>query len=1004
MRSKGVFFSLDALIAIAIIFSVILIAYPAIKQSKQETQIHQDLLKTLSVLKSSELNNTYVKSLIANGVINDTNKSILEQIGEFYVTDINLAHLMADSILSEIETNKNLGIWYGNKLISSINSSPIETAENIETARQIITGIKEGESVTGFSARAFLTSSSKTKYFDFGGYIGDGNITAQIEYSGNITSAKMELAINNNFNLYINGILSGNFSKSDSDFIPKTYNLPTNNFDSGINLIELKGNNLHVAGGFIKITYDNSVQYEQPTQYSFPGIIGLINIYDGFYVPGNLTSLDVSLHLNTQYEAFLTLGNTTIFRNVTSGEQTISISNSQLSSLLNYNSISKKTIPLRLGLENVSYVIQGNRTNADVISVTDLSGSMAGTPMTNAKTANKALIDAILNISGNRVGLAGYESYAKKADYHELSNNTASLKNTVDNIWNANGYTCICCGILKAISCYDKKIFQDNFNNQTAGTNPIGWTLSENGGSIDITTSSLEGNRGVIFRKTSTNSNLPSLSHHFAPQDDNLSIEFLVNNSLLSTAGGGARARFEIEGLDSSGSYQDYIVIKLYSGQIRNNDNAVTPYLMNNTYKIRVQLIPGSNTFNLYVNDTEVGSNLPVLATQSNIARIRFTTENNALSTYYLDDIKVFLSSESCTNTQNKTKSAIIMSDGQANRDCGLDPVANHDGDGDTTNDPDDHAIEASCRLYNNYNVTTHAVAFGSGADEEVLQEIAQCGNGSYYFGNVDEIVSIYQQLAQNILEATFKEQTIETSASITTILYPDSYIKFDYLKEQVPYGLIITSEKQFENQTSGIFSLPDKSSIVETRVASYSGPRWTDKLKINNITIYNLSQFGSDYIKLGDPYIINIPNSLIQQNNSISLTTGLSPLNSTTGSEHNKIIYTIAKNISAYSKISPAKTGCIWNIQFEDYTNLTINIPSSYSESEICYYTETSQLYNENDATQNAIFELLKILDLNSNNKIDIKFTEQDLQIDLTDIVGIPFTWSTEVQIRTWN
>ena len=997
-KERGVFFSIDALIAIAIILSVILIAYPAIKSSKQETFVHYDLLKTLSVLKTSEIDNPYIQSLISQGYINETNKSLLEQIGEFYVTNPALASSMADSILSSLEINKNIGIWYGNKLISSKNSTPLESAENIETVRQLITGIKEGESVTGFSARAFLTSGSRTQYFYFGGYVGDGNISAQIDYIGNISSAKIELVVSNNFSLYINNIFSGNYPKSASEFSPDSYSIPIENFASGENIVELRGNNLHVAGGFIKITYDNSVQYEHPTFYFFPGINGLINIYDGLYVPGNLTSLDISLHLDSPTEAFLTIGNTTVFRNITQGEQTLTITNNKLSSLLNYNEISKKTIPLRLGLENVSYVISGNKTNAEVISVTDLSGSMDGDKITNAKEANKILIDSILNITGNRVGLAGYDTLAKKSDYHLLSNNSASLKNIVDNVWDADGWTCICCGILKAISCYDKNIFADNFNDQTVGTNPIGWAVAESGtGFINITSKSLEGNRAVIVSRTGSSS--PDMNHQFASQENDLSLEFLINH----TSGSG-RVKIDIEDREGLGSFNDYIVIKMYSGQIRNNDAPVISYNINTTYKIKVQVIPGSSTYNLYVDDVLAGANLPVFTTRTNIARIAFTTQTAAI-TYTIDDIKVYLNEDLCTdvNSQNKTRSAIIMSDGQANAGCGLDPVPDHDIDGDSTNDPDDHAIEASCRAYNNYNITTHAVGFGSGADETTLQKIAQCGNGNYYFGNVDEIVAIYQQIADNILEAIYTEQTIETTADINTILYPDSYISFSYQPEPFPYGLIITTEKKFDNEFSGSFALPIESNIIETKATSYSSAKWTDKVSINNNIVYNLSNFGAEYIKLGDPHVINIPNSLVMQNNTIAISTATSPINSSSGSENNKIIYTIVKNASTYSKISPIKDGCIWNIQFEDNTNITTPIPQAYSGSTNCYYQESRLEYDDNDAAQSAIFELLKLLDLELNNKIDVKFTEQDLQISLTEITGIPYTWSTEVQIRTW-
>jgi hypothetical protein len=123
----------------------------------------------------------------------------------------------------------------------------------------------------------------------------------------------------------------------------------------------------------------------------------------------------------------------------------------------------------------------------------------------DAKNATDELIDAILNISGNKVGLVGFESYAKTNDFHNLSNNSQTLKNVVDNIWDASGTTCICCGILKAVSCFDKKIFYDDFDGQTDGSNPSGWTLTQSGGTVDITSDSLEGDRSATVKRTGNN-------------------------------------------------------------------------------------------------------------------------------------------------------------------------------------------------------------------------------------------------------------------------------------------------------------------------------------------------------------------------------------------------------------------------------------------------------------------------------------------------------------------
>jgi len=208
-----------------------------------------------------------------------------------------------------------------------------------------------------------------------------------------------------------------------------------------------------------------------------------------------------------------------------------------------------------------------------------------------------------------------------------------------------------------------------------------------------------------------------------------------------------------------------------------------------------------------------------------------------------------------------------------------------------------------------------------------------------------------------------------------------------------------------FSNDSAGSFTLPSGSSILETKVVSYSGPRWTDKVEANGNLIYDLSSYGSVYTKLGDPYVINIPNSSIQQNNTITVTTGWSPGNSTTGSIDNKIIYTILRDMISYnSSIASVADGCIWNIQFGDDTNLTSPIPTNYTGSSLCYYDPVNQVYDMNDAIQIAVYNLLKLLDLNQDGKLDTKITEQNLLISSSEVTGIPYDWSTEVQVRRWR
>ncbi len=1018
MKKRGIFFSIDALLSFTIILAIILLIVPMIKINKYESQISRDILLSLSSIKVGEISDNYVQSLVSANIL-DSNKTAIDQIGILTITNETLARALTSILLQNIDLKENLGIWFSGKLIYSSNSSAYETANNIDTERYIVSGLgglNNTEVVSGYSARGFLSSTYRTKYSYFGGYVGDGNITSTIEYSGNIASAELEIAINSNFTLYINNLSAGNFQESQSEFTPQKYDLTPHlsKFISGKNSIEFKGDNLYLAGGFLKITYDSNSTQQINKQY-LPGINGIINLYDGLHIPSDLSSLNITLDLNSPYVTFFNIGNITVFNRTTNGREIINLNDTYLLSKLgNYNWLSNKTTPIRLGLENLSLNVTAK---VDVISVTDLSGSMESNcpvgyqtnlsispcKINDVKNATKLLIDIILGSNNSRVGLAGFERWAKKPDFHNLSNSSDSLKKLVNETWDADGTTCICCGIIKAIRCFNNQTFFDNFNGQTSGTNPVGWVISEPfGSSVEITSQSLEGD--MATKLINSNSN-PSMAHAFAPEEDNMTINFMINHST-----GNGRVRIEIEGVDSFGTtYQDYIILKMYDGQIRNNDTAITPYNLNSIYNISVQTVPSTSQFNLYVNNVLVGNNLQTFANKTNIARINFLTENSTIS-YTVDKIQAYLNNPLCEGVYdpNRTKTMIVMSDGDTNKVCGLDPIPDWDGDSDMTDDPHDHAIQSACDARSKYNITVHAVGFdiipGSVA-ETTLQQVATCGGGNYYLSNVTQLAQVYQEIA-NLILAVYREQTLSAIAgNINTILYPNSVIEFMSVQTQNPFGLILSLEEQFTNTTQGTFQTYANSKVLDAQVISYSGARWTEKVKLNNNAVYDLNKFGMSYTKLGDPYSIILPITAILTQNTISLTTGVAPTNTTVGSASNKIIYTLAKNFSSFSPILAVAQGCNWNIQFDDGMNLTLSVPVGYNGSNQCYFPSTIGFtHDSNDALQVAIYNLLLQLDLDGNNKIDPKFTEQALQIDMSQVTGIPFTWQSEVQIRIWD
>ncbi|MBW3017227.1 hypothetical protein KY316_02550, partial [Candidatus Woesearchaeota archaeon] len=88
-NSRGFYFAIDALFAVSLLL-IAAVAIPMIYiTEKPILDLHhesQDFVMALSELKLSEVNDTnpVVQQLIASGKITNLNKSILQQIGDFW--------------------------------------------------------------------------------------------------------------------------------------------------------------------------------------------------------------------------------------------------------------------------------------------------------------------------------------------------------------------------------------------------------------------------------------------------------------------------------------------------------------------------------------------------------------------------------------------------------------------------------------------------------------------------------------------------------------------------------------------------------------------------------------------------------------------------------------------------------------------------------------------------------------------------------------------------------
>lgn len=865
MNKKAYYFSIDALIALLIILGVVLFIKPQYTQPEYETHLQEDLIIALSSVKIGDLDNYDAKQLISSGKITNLNQSILDQLGEFYANEDPAANTLANSIFNGLDLGKNIGLYFGNNLIASKNTSLFSDAETVSTSRQVISGVQQGNATKGYSARAFLSSANKVDYFYFGGYVGDGNISVKI--TGEILGANIEGVFSGPFNLSINGVNAGYYNPPAN--IPYKINLldQLGKFNNGDNLIEFKSSsNLYIAGGFVRVVFGSSFVPLSNGKKSFPGIEGLINVYDSFYVPSTVYEMEVLLHYNSSYDIFMSIGNKTVYQgNSSNQEKTVVLNHTYLLSILDpdggslkYSNMHNKTIPVRIGFVNASYTY--NITlSTDVFSVDDLSGSMQATssdcsgvicgsgrccgsgcnlcdnnatkcglcggtfnPPTNKigelKNATKAFIDILLNSTDNRVGLMGYSTGTINSAYHNLSRNNVTLKAEV-NTWAASGSTCICCGINSAVA------------------------------------------------------------------------DLLANS------------------------------------------------------------------------------------------------------------------------TSGRSRALVLMSDGEANVRCNPYSLC---FDSACVEQAKKEAINAACNAYGNYSIKTYTIGFGNnatGLNETTLQAIAQCSGGNYYYSNIGELEEKFHQVAQDVIKASYVEQTI-SGTGIKTKLYPDSYINLSFDKT-IPYGLVFVSETDiFNNSNSqGSFFIPNDTIPYAARVVSYSGSKWTSNVeKYDDASgswnsFFNLSEYLVNFTQLGDPYMVDIPPSLITfGNNTIRVSIGVSSTNSTPGSVYDKVIYSVVKELSSYSPILPSARGCRWTIEFEDGSSSLVNVPGNYSGNNTCAYTSSSISYHSNDAIDYAVFSVLSQMDLNKNNKIETKFSENDLAINSVEVAGIPFSWETEVQVRVWK
>lgn len=367
-------------------------------------------------------------------------------------------------------------------------------------------------------------------------------------------------------------------------------------------------------------------------------------------------------------------------------------------------------------------------------------------------------------------------------------------------------------------------------------------------------------------------------------------------------------------------------------------------------------------------------------------------------------------------NSSINKKFIVVLSDGEPNYYCSdyNDYTGTNDGSpGDAV--AISWAINAS-KLACQNNITVYAIGFGtamSASGHNVMQQIA-CNSSLYYNAtDTSQLAEIYRNISQEILiAANFSSQTVTVVGNFSnTQIYPESYIDIYYddvsnISNQGKISLVRETE-QF-NACSALIFIPSDITVLDAYVTSYSGVHWTDNLFVNEDMVFNLSNYGTIYNLLGDPFIVQIPALLLNSGewNNISLRVGDNPNNSSECSKNNTLIYTALINVSIpRSPVLKQSEGCVWHIAFEDGQNSASPIPASYTGSNQCYYNSTTISYNIYDAYDVSVYTIIRSLDFDKNGLVDVNLNTEDLEVIVTTIDSVPYLWGPSIiEARVWR
>ena len=1062
--NKGYVMILDAIIALTVllmVFSVVVSVHDSPQSSISSTsfkEIHylsEDILDVLNKQGALDEIGTYWAA--ANGSTTTADWSSATNVSRQY-----LDKLISKKYGYRIEID-GASIYDSNQDPASGRPGNASVTSETHSSRLLV-GYGKGQPTRGQVARAYLSNIGEkvtSTYAYFGGFEGEGELTKKVDLPDGMDTIKsicLEYDAGDDFDLAIDGTaVPIAFVKSPGSMAavyqcipnPTAYISPgfggTHNFTITFNSGDMSTN--YIGGGYIKIDYNTSEFDDSPdigiSRYDFPGIDGLINLYSSFYVPGYpLNSMSMHLRFDNNYTTYLDIGNVEVFNTTSASNRkfctitpdnrsyTCDIPNANLSKMFGgppYPAyLAQNTIPVRMGARNISGVA-GMQGTADVVLITDISGSMTNCVSNDnscsspnrridvAKTLDDQFIESILDGSGNRIGLVSFNTGTSSKG---LTTDIASLETTV-NGYTANGGTCLCCAINSAMALFNDSLvlLQNGSDWQYKINRTCGNSCDPTATAANCTVSGWQ-NQGfndtswATWNPVTTGDNLSAVgSVVYYRKHINVTYSSIAGNATLK--------------IRNQKGVQCY-----FNGYSIVNDTACdNATYWDSSWAFSKTYFNSSGTDNVLACRVRSGTSSGKTGTAFNAM---ITASQKRYIIVMTDGVTGFSCGEcgsnpGCSNPAGLCSGSCTQTSADSSQ-WGPDYQCSGTPPGSCTDSNCQPAInDAICsarRAYNNYFVKLYSVGFGPVATcsngQQTLQNIAQCGNGSYYASSdANQLQMIYNDIAQEILNETNKSQTINITGGTVepSILYPESYIQFGYTPiSNATYGEISLTANTtlFTTPTNCNSNNLNISSIItavsDAKVTSYSSEHWTDYLKVNSNPIFNLSTFDSDYSTLGDPYMVQIPPQNIHpgSSNSINLSTGDSPAIKTNCSIWDQVIYTMRlSGRVSYGDVFPDKNGCNWTIEFFGGTILNQNIPSTYTGNKTCFYTSSNHGRGTNvssDAVNDAIYRLLDGLDAANDGVVDVRFDPSMVEFAFSQAGGVRSLWGPiNVKLVIW-